>query len=103
MRALTAALLFFPTIAIGQFYRGNEIVNVCESPASIAYAIGVLDTVLTLQAYDEEKTLCLPDHVTTGQVRDVMCAYLRESPDKQHQAAASMAWYAFEEAWPCTP
>jgi hypothetical protein len=101
MRPLVIAFSLLPAIANAQLVTGNQIIKICEDYSAIAFASGVLDTVLVSEENVSKKTICLPDQVTSGQARDVMCTYIRENPSRQHQLAASMAWVAFEQAWPC--
>lgn len=102
MRALIAALLIWPVYANAQFMSGNEIYGECSNSDRDfinGFTAGILDTIDT----DNQTSLqvCTPEGVTIGQARDVMCQYLKNNPNSRNQAAASLGWVAFYDAWPC--
>lgn len=44
---------------------------------------------------------CFPGNVTAGQAQSVMVKYLQENPERRHEDAYLIAYWAFASAWPC--
>ncbi|MFL5007489.1 MAG: Rap1a/Tai family immunity protein [Microvirga sp.] len=111
---ITAALAVLIPLQAGAagpdsfFVSGNELHSMCSEAAStnrgvadrtvgLGYVAGVFDYYKMIGG----KTVCLPEHATAGQVRDVVCRYVREHPEERHETAAWSVRTALEEAFPC--
>jgi len=51
-------------------------------------------------AYQTIDGYCLPDGVSTGQIADVFCQYLRDNPARRHEDSSELISSAFAKAWP---
>jgi Rap1a immunity proteins len=100
------------------FATGNDLLDQCgadsETPnlACAAYVRGAIDMIGSLQgsiASDDKKTfwkarsICLPNEVTTGQVKDVVVKYMRANPETRADNAAWIIIRALIQAWGCPP
>jgi hypothetical protein len=111
------------------FFNGNEVCSWCQRTNDVmvlGYVAGLSDqsslTIGTLRTNlfssprdDTEVHLnagmmlslelvgrhCLPAKATVGQVKDVFCGYLRETPQDRHLPAAVLFHKAMQRAWPC--
>lgn len=63
-----------------------------------AYILGVVDG---MRALPDLHLYCLPDHMLSGDVEDVVTVYLRDNPQKRNAAAATMVAAALIQAFPC--
>jgi len=58
--------------------------------------MGVADALMAVKAMKENgwaiPSACIPQHVKTEQVRDVVAQYLTAHPEKRHEAAADIVW-----------
>lgn len=91
--------MFIPVIANAEFISGNELLNnlkggVDERMFAIGYIAGVSD-------FLDGLTVCSPNGVTLGQMRDLIRDYLEKNPDKRHYSADSLIRNRLEQLWPC--
>ena len=95
---LTLALLCGSAHA--EFYTGNELLqrltseSLAERSAAIGYIMGVADT-------GHGVNYCPPEHVTSGQLRDMVRNYLTNTPAVRHLAADSLVTHVIKSQWPC--
>lgn len=82
------------------FLTGNELLSKCNSTEMhlrtdcIGYVTGVFDAFSSI-------TICAPNGVTRGQVRDVVVQYLNMIPSERHKAADLLVGAVLAATWPC--
>jgi len=96
---------------MGSFETGNDVFGVCSDRREFlqgyceGYVMGVADALMAVKAMKENgwaiPSACIPQHVKTEQVRDVVAQYLTAHPEKRHEAAAGHALVALQAAFPC--
>lgn len=95
--ALASAL---STAAAGEFISGNTLLADCRSTSAVArmdclgYVTGVHDALYGV-------TICSPQGVTRGQLRDVVVQALASRPEALHRSADRLVGAALAAAWPC--
>jgi hypothetical protein len=97
------ALLMAPSGVEAEFYfySGNDLYARCTGTAQTAclgFVAGVSDTTKILQ---RPATVCLPEQVTTGEIKDVAVQFLASHPTDRHYSASSLVHAALQEAFPC--
>lgn len=81
---------------------GEEKSNTAEYLLCLGYLQGVVDSDTTMTEWGRaDRFACIPQGVTSSELRTVLLAWLAERPDHLHFSAASLALTAFAEAWPC--
>ena len=80
---------------------GSSLLATCENDdrVSEAFCNGYISAVA--DAVDADRSACLPDEVTRGQLRDIAIGWLRAHPETRHYAAAKVVATAFAEEFPC--
>jgi hypothetical protein len=112
MRALVAVAFLMTGTGCGfaedysaqTFYDGNKLYTACQYDQTecVAYAIGVLDTEVTIRALLHlAKQYCLPPNATAGQIGDIVAKYLRDYPGKRQYEASSLVMLAVASAFAC--
>lgn len=119
--SVLVGLLFTTAPAIGTaastayFKVGDDLKASCEGTAAgegnantaeyllcLGYLQAVVDTDATLSEWgDASRKACIPQGVTSSQLRQEFLDWLGERPDYLHFSAASLALTAFSETWPC--
>lgn len=106
MRALIAALLLCSTASsASNFVDGNSLYGWCETSRIDAetYVMGVFDAQETIAAWqNRKKQICPPPNLKSSQIRDVVCIYVQQRPERRHLAASSLALTALADAFPCS-
>ena len=123
LRANLGAIAFFALCNYGeaaesvQFSTGNGLHHLCtQGPANLSgvrvdlsrrfagyYIQGAHDFMALQSSTPGEKAAwCLPRNVTTDQLTDVVCAYLRDNPQERHYGASSAVLVALHRAFPCS-
>ena len=97
---LTAILLSTECYGDTQFYTGNEWYSLCSdqnNPFLDVYVAGVAEV------YDAARSglYCIPHGVSTRQLADIYCEYLKKIPSHRQWNAAVLATLSFGEAYPC--
>ena len=98
---LAAFLVGLTAPALAEFKTGNDIYGKCLSSEGtgrlycLAYITGSFDQLGGSEEYE-----CVDiEKVSAGQIRDVVIAYLRKTPESRHFSAASLVrnaiYYAF--------
>ena len=81
---------------------GEENASTAEYLLCLGYLQAVVDTDATFAEWGElPRRACIPQGVTSSQLRLVFLDWLNERPDYLHFSAASLALTAFSETWPC--
>jgi len=124
---LAAAVASIPAVGQKTVLDGNILQTKCasyeklragyalsdEETASGAFCIGyirgVLDTMITWKAFEEEAKLkspvahpCIPDGVSNEQAIKVTLKFLKDRPEQLHLPADSLVFQAMRQAFPCT-
>ena len=93
----------------GMFYRGGELLSFCENE-SVAYKgycerylMGLADahTMFFAVGLFPQKAFCLPDGLSSVQLREVFTKYANENPQDLHSIASWVVLISFGEAFPC--
>lgn len=94
--------------ARADFLDGNKFFEMCNDNKSNAdanfsggYVAGFYDYLTLIP--EMAKTSCPSSKITTSQMRDVFCIYLKNNPQNRHLPAAALAQNAITAAWPCSP
>ena len=86
--------------AHAEFYTGNDLLqrinseSLGERAAAIGYIMGVADS-------GHGVNYCPPEHVTSGQLRDMVRNYLTNLPAVRHLSADSLVTHVLKSQWPC--
>lgn len=81
---------------------GEENASTAEYLLCLGYLQAVVDTDATIAEWGElPRQACIPQGVTSSQLRLVFLEWLNERPDYLLFSAASLALTAFAETWPC--
>jgi len=97
---LLVALLFLPTLSIADYNSGNDIMDLWndkyrEGNSMVrGYFAGVQD------AYNGNY-FCVPPKVTMGQAAEIIIKYMKENPDKWHEAGKILIIDAIRNAFSC--
>jgi hypothetical protein len=85
------------------YVSGEKLHEWCHQSPDRAhiYVAGVLDTLLLAAHEGRGPSVCLPAGVSAGEVSDVVCKRLMDSPANRHHNTASLVWTAQSHAWPC--
>lgn len=83
------------------FLTGNELYDACKSSSAIClgYIEGITDAIDVSRVNGAEA--CIPEHVTVGQVREVVKLYLQQNPQTWHAGASGLVATALSTAFPC--
>jgi len=92
--AIVFGLLVAATPALGAYFDGNALNDLCRSDKRSAayYVIG---------STEQMQGFCVPENVTFGQVTDVVCNHLQEHPENRQLMAGFLTHTAVAQAWPC--
>ena len=108
-KALLAAVLLATGPAIrADIFDGKELMARCGSQridevnTCVGYLAGIADSDRAAPAWRSTKSLfCVPQGVTTGQLRKVLIDYVGQHPEQTEFNAAILVGNAFIEAFPC--
>ena len=82
---------------------GEKNASTAEFLLCLGYLQAVVDTDATFAEWGNvARQACIPQGVTSSQLRQVFLEWLNERPDQLRFSAASLALTAFSEFWPCT-
>lgn len=94
-----------PTFAAANFRDGNDLYEDCQQhpQSALDFVIGVTDTVSDLNSFGDRKVfgICLPENVTSGQLRDIACQHLETEPGSRHYTAPTQVIAALLNEFPC--
>ncbi len=106
--AIAAPFLISVTAHAG-FENGNALYDECRARNAspnlshcYSYLEGVVDT-SELYRLMVGAPRCVPDHVTAGQIKDIVLNSLRHHPEKRQQDASQLAIEAIATAFKCAP
>lgn len=93
--AIVFGLLVAATPALGAYFDGNALNELCRSDRQKAlfYVMG---------ATDQMPGLCAPPNTQYEQAMDVVCNYLQFHPEQRQSVAGELARKAISEAWACS-
>jgi len=100
VKKFVIAALMVPVMAHAEFMNGNDLMNKMQSdefvPRAVAlgYVQGIVDAF-------SRTVVCVPEHVTAGQVRDLVKSFLETNPAIRHFSADSLALEAISRVWGC--
>lgn len=83
------------------FYDGNDLLRRLNSDdevvqmVALGYVAGVSDA-------NKGRTHCMPNNVTTGQLRDMVRNYLNNNPAERHYTAHSIVREVLASVFPCS-
>ncbi len=103
---LFSALLFGER-AEAAYYRGSEILSLCESSDVMDrkecghWLMGLIDALTVMKDWGYYEYACLPDGVVTSQLLKLVVKGLNEEPEELHLGAGSIAINVITEAFPC--
>lgn len=81
---------------------GEANASTAEYLLCLGYLQAVVDTDATFSEWgDARRKACIPQGVTSSELRRIFLAWIGERPDFLHFSAASLALTAFAESWPC--
>ena len=81
---------------------GEQDASTAEYLLCLGYLQAVVDTDATFAEWSEfARQACIPQGVTSSQLRQVFLDWLNERPDYLRFSAASLALTAFSEDWNC--
>lgn len=98
--ALASLGILMTTASDAQASNGIEIERWCEndSAVALAYIDGVTDAYATVGPPID---YCPPKGATYGEVRDVVCKWVKNHPEERQKAGALLVPVALSKAWPC--
>ena len=103
-----ALLLLAAAGARADIFDGKELISRCTSQridevnTCVGYLAGIADSDRAAPAWRSTKSLfCVPQGVTTGQLRKVLVDYVGQHPEQMEFNAAILVGNAFIEAFPC--
>ena len=103
--AVGIALAVLPPLpVIAGFYDGNVIFQRCSESdaANKSFCLGYIGGVADSMGYSDAKanrSQCIDNEATMGQLRDVAVAYLRDHPALRHLGAAGLIEFAIREGY----
>ncbi|GMQ77008.1 MAG: hypothetical protein BMS9Abin01_2314 [Gammaproteobacteria bacterium] len=81
---------------------GEQNASTAEYLLCLGYLQAVADTDATMAEWGESsRQACIPQGVTSGQLRQVFLDWPNQPPDCLRCSAASLVLTAFSESWPC--
>ena len=89
----------------GAYQVGNNSLDHCVGNASgnvacLAYIQGAVDSWSSMRTVSGLPQ-CVPDGVSTHQLRDIVVSYLQSHPANRHEIAATLTIAAIAAAWNC--
>jgi hypothetical protein len=105
-RSLIVIIVLWPMAAFAAadtFYTGNQLFRYCEqkSESCLDYIAGVVDTIMVANVVTQTRMICISGNIELGQAVDITMNYLRAHPEQRQHNAASMAFVALRNAFPC--
>ena len=96
MNKLLALALLCASTANAAFFDGNALHRQMQDDRTLAigFVMGVHD------ALDGE-AVCSPVNVTSGQVTDIVAAFLVRRPEARHEKASVLVAAVLVTTWPC--
>lgn len=87
----------------------NELLRDCTAPLRgtftsgfcLGYLKGAAEMSRLRAKLPNLPTVCVPDALTVGQVRNIVVSYIEEHPEELHYASIALVNNALDEAFPC--
>jgi Rap1a immunity proteins len=109
--AAAIALATVPAQAAAQqrarAHTGNELLEECKSKGAsglfcLGFVRGLAEGLTLWRSFAPESAItCIPEGVTTGQLKDVVVKWLADNPKDRHLGADALVVRAFRVTWPC--
>ena len=101
MRKLLATALLVPSIALADFWTGNNLYskqtgNSAEQIHAMGYVMGVFDLAIYVHFCPASEA-----GITAGQVNDMVRNWLASNPQRRHEPAERLIRETFSQVWPC--
>lgn len=86
--------------AYAGFYTGNKLYSMLiesskySEGVAVGYIAGVFD-------FADSASVCSPDNVTLGQLKDMTKQYLANNPSRRHDPAFDLIFEMLRATWPC--
>lgn len=100
MKHIIASLAIVCSSAHAEFFTGNDLLSRIESDNTSLQFMG-MGYVLGVHDLGRNALHCSPTGVASGQVRDIVSAYLRSFPARRHLSADGLISDALGLVWPC--
>ena len=108
---VTLTLWFAPTkldAKVGEL-TGEDYLQQCTSTdpnwileeAMAVYCVGYIDAAVTMIAFMDGRSFCLPKDTTPQDILTATTAFLQAHPDQKEQLLASTMIAAVQSQWPC--
>lgn len=106
MRMILCGLALWATCAPvnAGYLSGNQLHEWCQTPnaISVPYVIGIYDALeMDQMITDQGARMCVAEGVTRGQLNDIVCKFVGETPEDRHFPAAILVLNAVVKAFPC--
>ena len=109
LAALFIVAALYPTTTLATSVSAAELLEFCSSEDELQQGMclgvimGVRDTIDTAQDWGSvRRIICIPDKVSTNQLRRSVVRGLEEQPDKLPEDAAGLVWGIFHDGFPCS-
>jgi hypothetical protein len=106
--ATLAIFLGFHNQALAYFFDGNQLYRDCKSERTVdqmnclSFTTAAADAVeIGLNINGQVMGACFPEHVTRGQIKDVIVSWLEKNPKDRHVRAILISLVALRQAFPC--
>jgi hypothetical protein len=100
MKKIIAILLCIPTIAMAEFYTGNQLLTKMRSSSTVERSLA-LGYILGVTDAHHGLTHCAPANVTAGQINDMVKQALEEIPSIRNNTADIIIQGVLAVEWPC--
>lgn len=98
------AFIMTPSQLGASFLDGNDLFEHCQARRSsgLNYILGVHDAQQAIAGLGkQEKLICPWGRVSSGNIIETVCKYLRENPDQRSRSGSSIVLEALGNAFPC--
>lgn len=98
MKSIIAALVL--TTVSTEVYAASArmVYEACETGNALYYVTGVRDAMV----FTEDLDMCIPVGVDNGQLKEIVCQYLKSNPKVWHRGGAAATYVALKDAFPCS-
>ena len=100
------AVLLGTSAARAEWMNGDHLFRACnlESSAGNALVMGYIQGIEDASSVPtniEGPRYCLPDNTNSGQLKNLICAWLRANPGRRHLKGSDVVKQTLTETWPC--
>jgi hypothetical protein len=100
MKKIIAILLCIPSLAMAEFYTGNQLLTKMRSTSTVDKAIA-LGYVMGVADAHQDLAYCPPENVSAGQVHDMVKQALEVIPNIRNESADIIVQAVLSAEWPC--